>query len=216
MVFCCIKLFCVPAFIKITTFCFITIHFKPGECGYVLYFPSLGEFFSLILQTATPPHNPIPAPSTCSVVSNSLPPHGLYVACQALCPWDCPGKNTRVVAIFLSRGILPTRGLNSHLLHCKRIFYQGNPDVKNRHLEHGKKNWEAWHAVVHGVQREGHNLATEQQTVFTQMLPSSGCPSAWALHKPMWTFPKHMMKNHKHLATWKRGAGGGETEPSNN
>ena len=37
---------------------------------------------------------------SCSVVSNSLPPHGLLPA-RLLCPWDSPGKNTKADCHFL-------------------------------------------------------------------------------------------------------------------
>ena len=39
------------------------------------------------------------------------------VACQSLCPWDSPGKNTGEFCHFLLQGIFPTQGSNSHLLH---------------------------------------------------------------------------------------------------
>ena len=39
----------------------------------------------------------------CSVVSNSLRPHGLWPT-RLLCPWDFPGKNTGVIVISCSRG----------------------------------------------------------------------------------------------------------------
>ena len=39
----------------------------------------------------------------CSVISDSLQPHGLYPT-RLLCPWDFPGKNTAVVAISYTRG----------------------------------------------------------------------------------------------------------------
>ena len=59
---------------------------------------------------------------SCSVVSDSLPPHGLYPT-RLLCPWDSPGKNTRVGCHFLVQGIFPTQGWNSGLLHCRQILY---------------------------------------------------------------------------------------------
>ena len=37
------------------------------------------------------------------------------VACQALCPWDSLGKNTRVGCHFLLQGIFPSQGSNLHL-----------------------------------------------------------------------------------------------------
>ena len=39
----------------------------------------------------------------CSVVSNSLWPHGLKLA-SFLCPWNFPGKNTKVGCHFLLQG----------------------------------------------------------------------------------------------------------------
>ena len=33
------------------------------------------------------------------------------------CPWDFPGKNTRVGSHFLLQGILQDQGSESHLLH---------------------------------------------------------------------------------------------------
>ena len=40
------------------------------------------------------------------------------IACQSpLCPWDSPGKSTRVGCNALLQGIFPTQGLNPSLLH---------------------------------------------------------------------------------------------------
>ena len=51
----------------------------------------------------------------CSVVSDSLRPHGLYPT-RLLCPWDSPGKNTGVGCHFLLQGIFLTQGSNSRVL----------------------------------------------------------------------------------------------------
>ena len=48
------------------------------------------------------------------------------VACELLCPWYSPGKNTGVGCHSLLHGIFPTQGLNQcllHLLHCRQILY---------------------------------------------------------------------------------------------
>ena len=50
-----------------------------------------------------------------SVVSNSLRPHGLWLA-RLLCPWDFPGKNIGVDCHALLQGIFLTQGSNPHLL----------------------------------------------------------------------------------------------------
>ena len=56
--------------------------------------------------------------------------HGLY-STSFLCPWDFPGKNTRVDCHFLLQGIFPTQGLNPCLLHWQAgslpLSHQGSP-----------------------------------------------------------------------------------------
>ena len=64
---------------------------------------------------------------SCSVVSNSLWPHGLYS------PWNSPGQNTGVGSLSLLQGIFPTQGLNPGLLHHRQILYQ--PQGSQRILE---------------------------------------------------------------------------------
>ena len=54
----------------------------------------------------------------CSVMSNSLWPHGLY------CPWNFPGQNTAVGSLPLLQGIFLTQGSNPGLLHRRQILYQ--------------------------------------------------------------------------------------------
>ena len=61
-----------------------------------------------------------------SLVAKSHPtllwPHRLYPA-RLLCPWDCPGNNTRVGCHFLLQGIFLTQESNPGLLHCRQILY---------------------------------------------------------------------------------------------
>ena len=54
---------------------------------------------------------------SCSVVSDSLWPHGLYS------PWNSPGQSTGVGSLSLLQGIYPTQGLNPGLPHCRWILY---------------------------------------------------------------------------------------------
>ena len=60
----------------------------------------------------------------------TLRPHGLQPI-RLLCPWDSPGKNTRVGSQALLQGIFLTQRLNPGLLHCRQILYclshQGRP-----------------------------------------------------------------------------------------
>ena len=64
---------------------------------------------------------------SCSVVSDSLWPHGLHS------PWSSPGQNTGGVSLSLLQGIFPTQGSNPGLPHCRRILYQlshqGSPKI---------------------------------------------------------------------------------------
>ena len=53
-----------------------------------------------------------------SIVSDSLPPHGLYS------PWNSPGQNTGVGSLSLLQGTFPTQELDWGLLHCRKILYQ--------------------------------------------------------------------------------------------
>ena len=59
---------------------------------------------------------------SCSVVSNSLWPHGLWPT-RLLCPWNFPGKSTGVGCHFLLQGIFQTQGSNLGLLHCRQVLY---------------------------------------------------------------------------------------------
>ena len=55
---------------------------------------------------------------SCSVMSDSLRPHGLYS------PWNSPAQNTGVGSLSLLQGIFPTQGSNLGLPHCRWIPYQ--------------------------------------------------------------------------------------------
>ena len=64
-----------------------------------------------------------------SVMSNSLPPHGLYG------PWNSPGQKTGVGSLSFFQGIFPTQGSNLGFPHCRQILYQlnhrGSPPLSN-------------------------------------------------------------------------------------
>ena len=64
---------------------------------------------------------------SCSVISDSLQPHGLYS------PWNSPGQDTRVGSLSLFQEIFPTQRLDPGLLHCRWILYQlshkGSPGI---------------------------------------------------------------------------------------
>ena len=54
----------------------------------------------------------------CSVMSDSLWPHGLYS------PWNFPGQNTGVGNCSLLQRIFPTQVSNPGLPYCRQILYQ--------------------------------------------------------------------------------------------
>ena len=60
---------------------------------------------------------------SCSVMSDSLPPHGQVACTRLLHPWDFLGKSTGVGCHFLLQGIFPTQGSNPGLLHCRQTLY---------------------------------------------------------------------------------------------
>ena len=64
-----------------------------------------------------------------SVLSDSLPPHGLYR------PWDSPGQNTGVGSRFLLQGIFPTQDSNPGVPHCRLILYQQSHQGSPRTLK---------------------------------------------------------------------------------
>ena len=115
---------------------------------------------------------------SCSVVSTSLWPHGLYS------PWNSPGQNTGVGSLSRLQGIVPTQVSNPGLLHCRQILYQlshkRSPYISHQfsHIvvlitllgeENGTPlqysclenpmNGGAWCAAVHGVTRSPTRLS---------------------------------------------------------
>ena len=64
---------------------------------------------------------------SCSLVSDSLWPHGLYS------PWNSLGQNIGVNRLSLLQGIFPTQGSHPSLPHFRQILYQlshkGSPRI---------------------------------------------------------------------------------------
>ena len=65
----------------------------------------------------------------CSVVSNSLQPHGLYS------PWNSPGQNPGVGSLSLLQAIVPIQGSNPGILQRRWILYQLSHKGRPRTLE---------------------------------------------------------------------------------
>ena len=66
---------------------------------------------------------------SCSVVSNSLQPYGLYS------PGNSPSQNPGVGSLSLLQGIFPTQRSNPGLPHCRQILYQLSYQGSPRMLE---------------------------------------------------------------------------------
>ena len=66
---------------------------------------------------------------SCSVISDSLLPHGIYSS------WNSPGQNTGVGSHSLLQGIFPTQGSNPSLPHCRQVLYQLSYQESPRKLE---------------------------------------------------------------------------------
>ena len=66
---------------------------------------------------------------SCSAMSDSLQPHGLYS------PGNSPGQNTLVGCCSLLKAVFLTQGSNWGLLHCRQILYQLNHHGRPRILE---------------------------------------------------------------------------------
>ena len=65
---------------------------------------------------------------SCSVVSDSLRPHGLYSA-RLHCPWNSPGKKAGVSCHSLLQEIFLTQGSNPHLLPLQADCLSSEPWV---------------------------------------------------------------------------------------
>ena len=75
---------------------------------------------------------------SCSVLFNSLPPHGLKPA-SLLCPSNSPGKNTGVGCHALLQRIFLAQGLNPGLSYCGQILdhlsHQGSPPSRDNNVK---------------------------------------------------------------------------------
>ena len=92
---------------------------------------------------------------SCSVMSNSLRPQGLYS------PWNSPGQNTVVGSHSLLQQIFLTQESNPGLPHCRWILYQlsnkGSPNWM-----HWPKNWCFWTVVLEKTLEESLGLQGDQ------------------------------------------------------
>ena len=99
---------------------------EPQRCCFHMAQPH-GEKVGYWLLGTMQVGSPTPESENCSVMSDSLRPHGLYT------PWNSPGQNTRVGSLSLPQEIFPTQGSNPGLPFCRQILYQlsykGSPRI---------------------------------------------------------------------------------------
>ena len=116
---------------------------------------------------------------SCSVMSDSLWPHGLYS------PWNSLGQNTGVVSLSFLQGILPTQVSNPGLSHWRWILYQLSHNVSPRIL--------VW--VAYPLSMDLPNLGIEPgsptfqaDSLPTELSGKSACKLAlvWHLGSQVW------------------------------
>ena len=89
-------------------------------CSPVVYIPVYSMLFA---------HHHDHDCESCSVLSDSLWPHGLNS------PWNSLGQNIRMGSLSHLQGIFPTQGSNPGLPHCRWILYQLSHKRNPRILE---------------------------------------------------------------------------------
>ena len=103
------------------------LYFETDNCIQVYTICICLQFNATSRKTPLSPKEKKSESEACSVVSNSLWPHGLYS------PWNSPGQNTKVGSVSLLQGIFATQGSNPGLLLCGWILYQlshkGSPRI---------------------------------------------------------------------------------------
>ena len=110
---------------------------------------------------------------SCSVMSNSLQPYGLYS------PWNSPGQNTEEGSYSLLQGIFPTQGSNPGLPHCRQILYQLSHQGSPRILE--------WQAIPSPVDLPNPRIESGSPALQADSLPAE---LPWNLSKTINTMVK--------------------------
>ena len=90
-------------------------------CSPVIYIPVYSMLFA---------HHHDHDCESCSVLSDSLWPHGLNS------PWNSLGQNIRMGSLSHLQGLFPTQGSNPGLPHCRWILYQLSHKRNPRILEY--------------------------------------------------------------------------------
>ena len=142
---------------------------------------------------------------SCSVVSNSLGPQGLYS------PWDSPGKSTGVGCNALLQGIFPTQESNPGLPHCRWILhhlsYQGSPrilewvaDPSSRGYSRPRNgtsiSYTAGRFFTSWATREAPDCARHMEFNNSQNYFKRQRSWSWGIYKPGIKCKENALKNH--------------------
>ena len=119
---------------------------------------------------------------SCSVVSDSLQPHGAAAA-SLLRLWDFPGKNTGVDCHFLMQGIFPIKGSNLCLLLGRGILYhQASCDALHLNLTSTLWGWNCYNPISLiriRANKWSHAFEKTEPRVWSQQFDSRDhCPAA--------------------------------------
>ena len=116
---------------------------SPGDLPDLGSEPTSVEFAALKAESFAPRHlgSRCVLCVSCSVMSDSLWPHGLQPA-KLLCPWDFPGKNTGVGCHFLLQRIFLTWGWTWVSCIRDRILYSlSHPGPREAHTAYKSLRW---------------------------------------------------------------------------
>ena len=105
---------------------------------------------------------------SCSSVSDSLRPHGLYS------PRNSPSQDTGVGSLSLLQRIFSTQGSNPGLSHCRQILYQLSHKGSPKHLRNDLR--------VSRKDSDGAITPVSEAVHVPARLAPSGSPQAKQLH----------------------------------
>ena len=103
----------------------------------------------------------------------------MFIACQVLCQWDSPGKNTRVCFRVLLQEILLTQGSNPSLLPWQTSLPLAPPGGPIRWCIPSIMCSVQFSSVAHSLQPHGLQHTRPPCPSPTPGACSNSCPSSW-------------------------------------
>ena len=111
---------------------------------------------------------------SCSVMSNSLQPPGLYS------PWNSPGQNTEVGSCFLLQGIFPAQE-STYVSHISGTFFTSWATREAKNTGVGSLSLLQWILLI---QESNQGLLDCRQILY--QLRHQGSPWNWSLCQKGW------------------------------